>query len=331
MIANNTPQSVQSTDAIGARTENASAGRVRMTLRYLRRNKTLAAGLTILAVLIIFTITGYMVIDPVVDPYPLAAPASVAPTLSHCPRSDPECAQTAPAAYPFGTDGQGRDLYAVAVVGTWMTIRIGLLAGIIGVVIGIVLGFTSAFYGGMYDTVVRWVVDVLLTVPGLLVLIVVASTISGVTQGQSISLNQMAIIIALLSWMGPTRTIRAQVLSMRERPYVMMARLNGMSNMGIIFKELIPNLLPYLGAGLVGSVTGAIFASMGLAALGLGPLREPTLGVTIYWVINQNAFLRGLWWWAAVPITIVALVFIMLFLISVGLDELANPRVRRSQ
>jgi peptide/nickel transport system permease protein len=68
-----------------------------------------------------------------------------------------------------------------------------------------------------------------------------------------------------------------------------------------------------------------------LAALGLGPLREPTLGVTIYWVINQNAFLRGLWWWAAVPITIVALVFIMLFLISIGLDELANPRVRRTR
>ncbi|GIV79129.1 MAG: hypothetical protein KatS3mg050_3523 [Litorilinea sp.] len=72
--------------------------------------------------------------------------------------------------------------------------------------------------------------------------------------------------------------IRSQVLSMRERPYVMMARLNGMSNMAIIFKEMMPNLLPYLGASLVGLVTSAIFASMGLAALGLGPLREPTLG-----------------------------------------------------
>jgi peptide/nickel transport system permease protein len=331
MIANNTPETVQTADTGGVAAENSSSSRIKTSLQYLRRNKALSIGLSILLLLIVFTLVGYTIIDPVADPYPLAGPSSVAPTLSHCPRSDPECTQTAPTAYPFGTDGQGRDLFAVAVVGTWMTIRIGLLAGVIGVAIGTILGFTSAFYGGFYDTVVRWVVDVLLTVPGLLVLIIVASTISGVTQGQSINLNQMALIIALLAWMGPTRTIRAQVLSMRERPYVMMARLNGMSNTGIIFKELMPNLLPYLGAGLVGSVTGAIFASMGLAALGLGPLREPTLGVTIYWVINQNAFLRGLWWWAAVPITIVALIFIMLFLISVGLDELANPRVRRSR
>jgi peptide/nickel transport system permease protein len=104
-----------------------------------------------------------------------------------------------------------------------------------------------------------------------------------------------------------------------------------MGGMGIIFREMMPNLLPYLGASLVGAVTAAIFASMGLAALGLGPLREPTLGVTIYWVINQSAFLRGLWWWGAVPIGIVALIFVMLFLISIGLDEVANPRVRREE
>jgi peptide/nickel transport system permease protein len=328
MIANNT---AQTTPTAGYRSNETALGRTKAVLRYLKRNKTLAAGLSILLFLTLFTIVGYFFIDPISSPYPLAGPASVAPTLSYCPKSDPECTQTEPVAYPFGTDGQGRDLFGVAVVGTWMTIRIGLLAGVIGLMIGVVLGFTSAFYGGLYDTIVRLVVDVLLTVPGLLVLVVVASTIGGLTGGGGIDLNQMALIIALLAWMGPTRTIRAQVLSMRERPYVMMARLNGMSSLGIIFKELIPNLLPYLGAGLVGSVTGAIFASMGLAALGLGPLREPTLGVTIYWVINQNAFLRGLWWWAAVPITIVALMFIMLFLISVGLDELANPRVRRAR
>ena len=313
------------------RSGESFVGRVGTFLRYLRRNRTLAAGLGILLLIILFTVIGYLRIDPKLDPYPLAGPASVPPTLNYCPKSDPECAQTEPVAYPFGTDGQGRDLYAVAVVGTWMTIRIGLLAGVIGLLIGVVLGFTSAFYGGAYDTFIRWIVDVLLTVPGLLILVVVASTIGGITGGGGIDLNQMALIIALISWMGPTRVIRSQVLSMRERPYVMMARLNGMSNMGIIFKELIPNLLPYLGAGLVGAVTGAVFASMGLAAMGLGPLREPTLGVTIYWVINQNAFVRGLWWWAMVPILIVALIFIMLFLISVGLDELANPRVRRAR
>lgn len=300
--------------------------RFRYTLRYFRRNFTLTIGLVILIGMLLFSTLGRLVIDSKIDPYPLAGPASQPPTLSYCPNIDPECAETESVAYPFGTDAQGRDLFAVAVVGTWMTLRIGLLAGIIGIIIGTFLGFTSAFYGGVYDSIVRWAVDVLLTVPGLLILVVVASTLGD----QSITITGMSLIIALISWRGPARVIRSQVLSMKERPYVMMARLNGMSGMGIIFREMLPNLLPYLGASLVGAVTGAIFASMGLAALGLGPLREPTLGVTIYWVINQNAFLRGLWWWGAVPITIVALVFVMLFLISIGLDELANPRVRKS-
>lgn len=278
-------------------------------LKYIRRNPNLGFGLTILLVLILFSIVGSFYTDPY-GAYPLAAPASQAPSWE----------------YPFGTDGQGRDLLAVAVAGTWLTMRIGVIAGVIGVTIGTLIAFTSAFYGGWLDTVVRWVVDVLLTVPGLLVLVVIASSIGD----QAVGVNGMAFIIALLAWMGPTRTIRSQVLSMRERSYVMMARLNGMSGPGIIFRELIPNLLPYLGASLVGSTTGAIFASIGLAALGLGSLRDPTLGVTIYWVMNQSAFVRGMWWWAAVPITIVVLIFIMLFLISAGLDELANPRVRRT-
>ncbi len=295
--------------------------------RYVRRNIPLGIGLGILIFLTLFTVIGYQVIDPKIDPYPLAGPASSPPTLNHCPRSDPECENTEPKAYIFGTDAQGRDLLGVAVAGTWMTLQIGLMAGIIGLTIGAFLGFTSAFYGGIYDMIVRWAVDVLLTVPGLLLLIVVASSL-GET---SINVTGMGLIIATISWRGPARVIRSQVLSMRERSYVMMARLNGMSGMGIIFREMMPNLLPYLGASLVGAVTAAIFASMGLAALGLGPLREPTLGVTIYWVINQSAFLRGLWWWGAVPITIVALIFIMLFMISIGLDEVANPRVRRSQ
>ena len=277
--------------------------------RYIRRNPNLGVGLGLLLFLILFTSIGALVTDAGAA-YPLAAPASLPPSWE----------------YPFGTDGQGRDLMAVAVEGTWLTIRIGLIAGLIGVGVGTILGFTSAFYGGWFDIVVRLVVDVLLTVPGLLILVVIASALGS----QSVSINGMALIIALLAWLGPTRTIRAQVLTMRERPYVLMAWLNGMSGPGIIFRELIPNLLPYLGASLLGSTTGAIFASVGLAALGLGPQRDPTLGVTIYWVRTQNAFVRDMWWWAAVPIVIIVIIFVMLYLISAGLDELANPRVRRT-
>lgn len=283
--------------------------RLSMFLRYVRRNPTLGAGLGILIFLFAFTIVGSFFTDSA-SAFPLAAPAAKPPSWE----------------YPFGTDGQGRNLFAVAVSGTWLTIRIGLIAGLIGIAVGTALGFTMAFYGGWFDTIMRLVVDVLLTVPGLLILVVIASALGE----KSMDINGMALIIALFAWLGPTRTIRAQVLTMRERPFVMMARLNGMKGPGIIFRELIPNLLPYLGASLVGATTGAIFASIGLSALGLGPQRDPTLGVTMYWVMTQNAFVRGMWWWAAVPILVILLIFIMLFFISSGLDELANPRVRRT-
>lgn len=112
-------------------------------LRYLRRNVPLLIGLILLIVLIMFSITGSFFVDTNKDPYPLAAPARLAPTLSYCPVTEPDCAD--PKAYPFGTDSQGRNLFAIAVTGTWLTIRIGVLAGIIGVLIGTILGFTSAY------------------------------------------------------------------------------------------------------------------------------------------------------------------------------------------
>ena len=106
------------------------------------------------------------------------------------------------------------------------------------------------------------------------------------------------------------------------------ARLSGMSNPEVIVKELLPNLLPYLGASLVGSVSAAILASIGLEVLGLGPFESPTLGMTIYWVNYNAAIINGWYWWWVPPILVIAILFIGLFNIAVGMDEVANPRVR---
>jgi peptide/nickel transport system permease protein len=227
--------------------------------------------------------------------------------------------------YPFGTDSQGRDLLAVMVAGTPLTLRIGILAGLIGVTVGTILAFVSAFYGGFADTLIRSVVDISLTVPGLLVLIIIAVFLK-----EGLSVNQMALIVALLAWRWPARTIRAQVLTMRERTWVDVARMSGMSGRKIILLELIPNLLPFLAAALVGAVASAILASIGLEALGLGPADSPTLGMTIYWVIFYAALLHGFWWWWLPPIAIITILFIGLFNLAGGLDEIANPRLRKS-
>ena len=117
---------------------------------------------------------------------------------------------------------------------------------------------------------------------------------------------------------------------MRERGYVQVARLSGMRDLEIIAREMLPNLLPYLAASFVSAVGAAVLASIGLEALGLGPQNEPTLGMTIYWALYYTSLLRGIWWWWAPPMVMIVLIFVGLFLISMGLDRIANPRLWRT-
>ncbi len=226
--------------------------------------------------------------------------------------------------YLLGTDTVGRELLAIIIYGTPLTLKIGLIAGGIGLAVGMIFGLVSGYYGGIWDHILRGAADAFLTVPGLLVLVVIATTFRG-----GISVTTQALVVSALAWMYPTRTIRSQVLSIRERGYVRLARYSGMNGFEIIVKELIPNLLPYLAASFVGAVSAGILASIGLEALGLGPQNEPTLGMTIYWSMYYTSMLRNLWWWWAPPIVIIVIIFTGLFMISAGLDQVANPRLRR--
>ena len=184
--------------------------------------------------------------------------------------------------------------------------------------------FLSAYYRGVIDGAIRSVVDVGLAMPALLILILVRINV-----GRELSTDEMGIAIGLTSWVFPARTIRSQVLVMREQAYVELSRLSGTSGMGIIFKEMMPNLIPYITASLVASVAGAILASIGLEAIGLGNLSDPTLGMTIYWNIQFSSITLGMWWWWVPPLVAIVIVFVSLFLISSGLDEWSNPRLRK--
>ena len=289
-------------------TPSAWAGALDATRRYLRRNPSLVVGLVLLFILFAFVMVGSFLVDP-----------QRARSLSVRPLQPPS------AELLFGSDRQGRDLFAVMVSGTPLTLRIGLIAGFIGVGVGAVLAFVAAYYGGVVDAVIRAIVDVGLTVPGLMVLIVITMTLR-----TALTVDQMALIIASLAWLNPARIIRSQVLTLKERGYVQVARLSGMSGPKIILFELLPNLLPYLVASLVGAVSGAILASVGLEVLGLGPFDSTTLGMTLYWVNYNAALINGWWWWWLPPITVMVLLFLGLYLVSFGLDEFANPRLRKS-
>jgi len=283
--------------------------RLRVTLLYLRRNPRLVAGLTILLGLVLFWQVGSWLMDTNARSRPLSAPPDMEPS----------------AEYWLGTDTAGRELLPVLIQATPRAFEVGLLAGFVGLMIGTILGFTAGYFGGTTDTLIGGLADTLLPIPALAVLVVIASTIK-----TTLTVEIMAFIVASLAWMTPTRTIRAQVLTMRERAYVEIARLSGASAFQIIFRELLPNLLPYLAASFVSAVGAAVLASLGLEALGLGPQNEPTLGMTIFWSIYYGALLRGMWWWWGGPLVVIVLLFTGLFLVAAGLDEIANPRVRRA-
>jgi len=226
--------------------------------------------------------------------------------------------------HPLGTENSGRDMLALMIIGAPNSLMVGVVAAAVGMSVGILLGFTAGFMGGWVDDIIRLASDVTVTIPALMVLIVIQSLIDQVT------VRDMALLISLFTWPSPTRLIRAQVLSMRESGYVQMAKLSGSSTFDIMFKEMMPNLMPYLAASYIGNAAGAILAAVGLEALGLGPQRIPTLGGTIFFAIESSALLRGMWWWWGLPTLILSIIFIGLLLINLGLDEIANPRLRQA-
>jgi len=280
---------------------------VKSAISYIWRTPKLLLGLALLLSLLLLSLVGLYIVD-VDKARPISVPTRKPPSAEH----------------PLGTDGGGRDMLAVIITGTPQTLKMGVLAGLVGVTLGTSLGLIAGYFGGRIDMIISTATDTMLTIPPLAILLVVAGSVRAMT------VTDMAIIIALLSWMFPARTIRAQVLSLREQPYVHMARLAGLGDIRIIFEEIMPNILPLAAASFVGATSGAVLAGIGLEVLGLGPQRTPTLGMTIYWAQLYSALINGLWWWWLPPIIVLIVLFVGLFLVSAALDEFVNPRLRRT-
>jgi oligopeptide/dipeptide ABC transporter ATP-binding protein len=245
--------------------------------------------------------------------YTGAAPLNRPPAWSEGGSSD----------YPLGTESNGRDMLAQLMAGTRSSLKVGFLAALVGLSIGLVLGSLAGYMGGWYDHLIRTVSDAALTIPSLVVLIVIASFV------QMTDTTAMALVLALFAWPGPTRLVRSQVLTLRERGYVRMAHLSGASVWEVMFMEMAPNMLPWLAASLTGGISGAILGATGLEALGLGPTRVPSLGLIINQATTNAALVRGMTWWWLPPILILMVIFTGFFLMTIGLDEIANPRLRQ--
>lgn len=274
-------------------------------MRAVLRERLLLGGLALLLMLALAGILAPWIVD-----------TSLAEIGSARPRRPPG------GAHLLGTDTQGRDVLAALLLALPQTLRIGLMAGLIGLGVGCALGLLAGWFRGATDAVIRTVADVAMTIPAIAVLVLIAVNVRSMTVGL------MAVTVAGLAWMVPARAVRAQVLSLRERPWVDIARLNGIGPLRLIATEILPNLVPYLAASFAAAVSGAMLATVGLEALGLGPQNELTLGMMFYWAQYGGAVLRGMWWWWVPPVVMLALIFLALLAISAGLDRLANARLR---
>lgn len=222
----------------------------------------------------------------------------------------------------LGTGGSGRDVLATLVYSTAPTFAMALLAGLAATLVGTAAGLVSGYYRGAPDTAVRGVADIMLAVPAFAMLILLASIMG------RLSLVGMALVIALFSWPPIARAVRAQVLTLRDQPFVTISRLSNRGDAAILALELLPNLLALVAAAFVGAVSAALGVAIGLELIGLGPANTQTLGVVLQSALSRGALSQGLWWWWLPPAAILILFFVCLFLVSLAVDRISNPRLR---
>ncbi len=221
----------------------------------------------------------------------------------------------------LGTDHMGSDLWAQLVYGTRVALAIGLSAAFIAVFIGTSVGLIAGYLGGVVDEVLMRVVDVLLAVPVMPVLIVL-----GALFGKSVA--NVVILLALFSWMGIARMVRAQTLSLKERTFVEAAKAAGASSAYIMISHILPNTMPLIFANLVLRIPSAILTEASLSFLGLGDPRVPTWGRMLQNARQFGAFTKMAWWWMLPPGIVLTGLAVAFVFIGNSVNEILNPRYR---
>ena len=224
----------------------------------------------------------------------------------------------------FGTTLSGQDVLSQFLVGAGPSLLIGFVAGVFATILSVVFGMLSAYLRSVLAESMTFISNVFLVIPTLPLLIVVGAYLPNA--GYTV----LALVIGLTSWAWGARVIRAQVLSLKARDFILAARAAGEGVWRILLFEIMPGLIPVIAASFLFTVAFAILTEAGLAFLGIGNLTEWTWGTMLYWTQNDDAFLLGAWWWYVPPGLAIALVGLFLAFINYGIDEYANARLRQS-
>ncbi|GLT18459.1 peptide ABC transporter permease [Vibrio zhanjiangensis] len=222
----------------------------------------------------------------------------------------------------LGTTRMGRDVWSQFVHGARVSLGVGFGAGISVCFLATVIGISAGYFGGRIDDLLTAAMNIMLVIPQYPLLFVLAAFI-----GEAGSLT-IALIIAVTAWAWGARVIRAQTLALREKEFVKAAEVLGESSWRIIFVEILPNLVPIVGASFIGSVMYAIMMEATISFLGLGDPNTVSWGIMLYNVQTSSSMLVGAWWELLVPCTALILLVTGLALLNFAIDEMANPQLR---
>jgi peptide/nickel transport system permease protein len=222
----------------------------------------------------------------------------------------------------FGTTDQGTDVFAQVVWGARRSLLLGAAAGAIATVLATVLGVFAAYTGGIVDELINLVTNVFFVIPTIPLLIDVTAFLH--TRG----MLTMILVIALTLWAFEARILRGQALTLKNRDFVLAAKVAGESTPRIVFGELLPNMISRIAAAFVLVFYIAILVDAGLEFLGLGDSAKPSWGVALYWATVNSSVLQGEWWSFLFPGLAIGVTVLGLTLVLAGIDEVSNPRLR---
>jgi peptide/nickel transport system permease protein len=222
----------------------------------------------------------------------------------------------------FGTTDQGTDVFAQVAWGARRSLLMGAAAGAIATIVATTLGLFAAYVGGIVDDIISLVTNVFFVIPTIPLLIDISAFL------HQRGLLTMTLVIAFTLWAFEARILRAQALTLKNRDFILAAKVAGESTRRIIFGELLPNMISRIAAAFVLVFYISILVAAGLEFLGFGDLQKASWGVALYWATVNSSMLQGEWWSFVFPGLAIGITVLGLTLVLAGIDEVSNPRLR---
>lgn len=224
----------------------------------------------------------------------------------------------------LGTNDIGQDIFSEVVYGTRISLLIGMLSAIVAVGIGTLIGISSGYFGGKVDTVLMRIVDLTLVLPMLPLMILLAAFLGP-------SFWNIIVVIGILTWARPARVIRSQVLTIKTKGYIEAVKVAGGRHIYTMIKHILPPTMSIIISQFILVASRSILTEAALSFLGMGDPTKKSWGIILYYAQARGAFLNEAWvWWILPPGLLITLLVIGFAYTGNSLEEIVNPRLRRS-